>query len=64
MWLYRDSLNKALKATGGEPLKTDECYWSSSEYNRGCSWVLNFNGGYVYNDGKCSSYCVRPCTAF
>lgn len=65
MWLYRDSLNKALKATGGEPLKTDECYWSSSECNRDGSWGLYFNGGYVGNgSNKFRSYCVRPCTAF
>ena len=64
MWLYRDSLNKALKATGGEPLKTDECYWSSSEYNRDASWYLYFSDGYVYNHNKYNSGCVRPCTAF
>ena len=50
--------------TGGEPLKTDECYWSSSEYNRDASWYLYFSDGYVYNHNKYNSGCVRPCTAF
>lgn len=65
MWLYRDSLNKALKATGGEPLKTDECYWSSSEISAYSSWHVDFNDGYVsINSNKYSSGYVRPCTAF
>lgn len=65
MWLYRDVLNKALKDTGGEPLKTDECYWSSSEISADVSWLVGFNSGYVgYWYYKYGSNCVRPCTAF
>ena len=65
MWLYRDVLNKALKDTGGEPLKTHECYWSSSEGNAWGSWYVSFDSGgvsywlYKYIDGY-----VRPCAAF
>ena len=66
MWLYRDVLNKALKDTGGEPLNTYECYWSSSEFNAYYSWVVGFNDGYVINYSyyKCYVNYVRPCTAF
>ena len=65
MWLYRDVLNKALKDTGGEPLNTYECYWSSSEVNANYSWGVNFGDGDVYiNNYKSGDYCVRPCTAF
>ena len=65
MWLYRDVLNKALKDTGGEPLKTYECYWSSSELNAWYSWYVNFNSGYVIHwSYKYNGYYVRPCTAF
>lgn len=65
MWLYRDSLNKALKATGGEPLKKDECYWSSSESVAWGSWYVYFNSGSVYSwDSKYTYSYVRPCTAF
>lgn len=65
MWLYRDVLNKALKDTGGEPLKTYECYWSSSEANAWNSWNVNFGSGYVNGwNGKYNDNYVRPCTAF
>lgn len=65
MWLYRDSLNKALKATGCEPLKTDKCYWSSSEGSAYGRWYLHFSYGTLYNSGnEYNSYYVRPCTAF
>lgn len=64
MWLYRDVLNKALKDTGGEPLKTYECYWSSSEGYAWGSWCVNFDSGGVSNwYGKYGGF-VRPCTAF
>ena len=68
MWLYRDSLNKALKDTGGEPLNTDEYYWSSSEDSEYHSWIVNYNSGHVltWNNKNTKYYpcIVRPCTAF
>ena len=63
MCLYRKELNKALEMVGGAPMKGN-AYWSSCELSAGESWVVYFCGGYVYNNGKYASYCVRPCTAF
>ncbi|WP_333615667.1 hypothetical protein [Bacteroides pyogenes] len=64
MYRMREHLNKALEYAGGEPLKTDDYYWSSSEYGQYHSWILNFGGGYLGNRYKCYSTYVRPCTAF
>lgn len=64
MCFFKNDLNDALKAVGGEPLK-DEVYWSSSENSSINSWDVGFYSGYV-NDwyGKSYGYYVRPCTAF
>lgn len=63
MYLYREELNKALGLVGGAPMK-EKVYWSSSEFDAFYSWLVNFNDGYVYYNGKCYSRYVRPCTAF
>ena len=64
MYRMKEHLNKVLEYAGGEPLKTDDYYWSSSEYSQGSSWVLYFGNGGLVNYGKYYSYYVRPCTAF
>lgn len=64
MYRMREQLNKVLEYAGGEPLKTDDYYWSSSEYNQGGSWILLFGYGGLNVNGKCGSGYVRPCTAF
>lgn len=65
MAFYKEQLNKALEFAGGDPLKEDDCYLSSSEYNAGNSWLLYFgSGGLYYGYGKYGGYYVRPCTAF
>ncbi len=64
MYRLREDLNKALEYAGGEALKTDDYYWSSSEYSANYSWFLNFSNGYLYNGTKYYSFYVRPCTAF
>ena len=65
MFLFRKELNKALEMVGGTPMKEDT-YWSSSEISANYSWYVNFNGGFVNNDGynKYGSYYVRPCMPF
>ena len=64
MYRMREQLNKALEYAGGEPLKTDNYYWSSSEGYRTYSWILKFGNGLLTNSNKCGSLYVRPCTAF
>lgn len=58
-YLHKDEINAALEANGGEPLKEDDWYWSSSEYNSYYSWELSMlNGGRDYGS-KGSDYYVR-----
>ena len=55
-------VNKALEAVGGSPMRK-EWYWSSTEYSAGYSWVVTFGSGNSYNNGKYSTYVVRPAVA-
>lgn len=64
MYRMHETLNKALKYADGEPLKTDDYYWSSSEYSSGYSWILYFGNVNLYNYSKYRRGFVRPCTAF
>lgn len=64
MYRMREQLNKALEYAGGEPMKTDDYYWSSSESGQLSSWILHFGNGNLGNGYKCTSNYVRPCTAF
>ena len=64
MYRLREDLNKALVYAGGEALKTDDYYWSSSESLANYSWSLYFSNGYLNSINKCYSNYVRPCTAF
>lgn len=64
MYRMREQLNKALEYAGGEPLKTDDYYWSSSETSQSNSWILYFGDSDLNYTSKCISYYVRPCAAF
>jgi len=64
MYRMREQLNRALEYAGGEPLKTDDYYWSSSESTQHGSWILYFGSGGLHNYDKCGSGYVCPCTAF
>jgi hypothetical protein len=35
------------------------CYWSSTEYNLGGAWLLNFGNGDTYGDGKNNTGKIR-----
>lgn len=47
-YLHKDEINAALEANGGEPLKEDDYYWSSSEFSSGNSWLLYMISGSRY----------------
>ena len=64
MYRMRKQLNKALEYAGGESLKTDSHYWSSSEIGAYYSWTVSFNDGGVNAYFKFNYYYVRPCTSF
>lgn len=44
-YLHKDEINATLKANGGEPLKEDDWYWSSSECDSTDSWRLDMGNG-------------------
>lgn len=47
MCYYADKgLNDALESVGGEPLKTDEYYWCSTEGSRARARLVGFSSGY------------------
>ena len=64
MYRLREDLNKALVYAGGEALKTDDYYLSSSEGSAGISWILNLGYGSLYGDSKDERSYVRPCMIF
>ena len=64
MYRMREQLNKALEYAGGEPMKTNDYYWSSSEYGQSGSWILKFGNGHLSHNHKYGRDYVRPCTAF
>ena len=64
IWLYKDAINAGLEAAGGEKLKKDDWYWSSTEYNAGIAWLVTFNDGGRYANYKHYTRYVRPVLAF
>lgn len=58
-YLHKDEINAALKANGGEPFKTDDWYWSSSECSASNSWLLDMTNGYRDYYYKLNYYYVR-----
>ena len=61
LW-HKDAINDILKEHGGDPLAS--YFWSSSEYNEGNAWYVNFSSGNVSNGIKYSSYVARAVVAF
>lgn len=59
----KEEINELLKLVGGDPLSLDECYWSSTEYNAGSSWYVNFGDGVSGVGVKYSAGVVRPAVA-
>ena len=60
-----NSVNRALKKAGGEPLKKDDWYWSSTRDYYGGHYNVGMSVGSVdiYDRGY-NSYYVRPVLAF
>ena len=58
-----DVLNIVLGKIGGTKLVTND-HWSSSEYDAGNAWTLDFSNGRVYDLDKYRSGNVRPVLAF
>lgn len=64
IYLNKDKINAALKAANLPELK-ESWYWSSSEYDYNCAWLLRMSDGYRYNYYKFNYYnlYVRPVLA-
>jgi len=61
--VYKDEVNKCLVEAGGDELKTDDGYWSSSEYNSDIAWYVGFTSFGSDNISKNSSNYVRAVAA-
>ena len=61
--VYKDEINKCLVEAGGDELKTDDGYWSSSEYNSHSAWYVYFSGFGSFSLGKYNGYYVRAVAA-
>lgn len=59
---FKDAIN-AIAEEAGHPDFLYGWIWSSTEYNQGNAWVVNFNGGSVHNSYKYYSNVVRPVAA-
>lgn len=59
-----EALNKVLKEVGGEPFDLEECYLSSTEFNRYHARFVYFYSGNTNYYSKCNGYVVRAVTAF
>ena len=64
MYCFKDEINAKLKEAGGDELREDDWYWSSTEGNRSGAKGVNFGNGYAYHNSKYSEYVVRPVAAF
>lgn len=61
--LYFDEVQECLVQAGGEKLKDDDGYWSSSEYLSSNAWYVYFPGFYSFSYYKFSNYYVRAVAA-
>ena len=64
MYCFKDEINAKLKEAGGEELREDDYYWSSTEYSRISARYVNFYNGNAYSSGKYYGDVVRPVAAF
>ena len=63
IYKHKDVINASLSANGYAPI-TDSYHWSSTEYNSGEAYRLNFSRGSNYQYNKTKSSAVRAITSF
>ena len=61
--LYFDEVQECLVQAGGEKLKDDDGYWSSSESSSTYAWLVYFPGFYSSSSNKYNVYYVRAVAA-
>lgn len=62
IYWVKDLVNKQLECQGGAKLSA--WYWSSTEVDEFCAWVVAMNDGFTTNDSKYYDYYVRAVSAF
>ena len=61
IYIHNDKINAGLIAAGGQPLKEDGFYWSSTEIYYNYAWKFSMHNGRRYSTSKYSSNgYVRP----
>lgn len=63
MCFLKEKINEAIKFAGGKPMP-DGRHWSSTETSRYYARYVYFTSGLTGNNGKYTSYVIRPVTAF
>lgn len=64
MFCFKDEINAKLKEAGGDELREDDYYWSSTEYSRNYARYVYFYSGNASYTNKYSGIVVRPVAAF
>ena len=64
MYCFKDEINAKLKEAGGEELREDDYYWSSTEFSRNLARYVGFTIGYASSNIKYNGNVVRPVAAF
>lgn len=64
MYCFKDEINAKLKEAGGDELREDDWYWSSTEINRSTARYVTFSSGYANLSLKYGGHVVRPVAAF
>ena len=57
-------LNSIITDAGGSGFKTDNYYWTSSEYNNWSAWYINLMYCFLSNENKETTCYVRAALAF
>lgn len=63
IYATKEKINDAFERLGKMKFR-DEYYWSSSETNKFCAWIVGMYSGSTYNDNKGNPDYVRAVSAF
>ena len=68
MYLNKTAINRLVNAANGEGWEfdviDDNYYWSSSQFDEFCAWLVNMLSGGTASSAKLASYYVRAVSAF
>ena len=68
MYLNKTAINRLVNAANGEGWEfdviDDNYYWSSSQFDEFCAWIVNMDRGNTNDNGKNGDYYVRAVSAF